>query len=343
MQRMNGFALAAAVAAFAIAAGCGGGGSSATTPGTAATAAATAGATSAATASGSDYATAYRQAGWSSAVTLTFSGSCSVTFHTTGVPPYHANYYLAPVSAQYPTAVAVTPVSQTQMAVTPYSASSISSQTVTVNLCPAKAASTTATNMGPIGYLLSGEAIYNPYEGNGANTPAMSDNVSYTFTTSSGVTETASFIDSCNSHPTPLTGGYTWHHHGIPACLVSQLDGSAGPSHLLGFALDGFPIYGGRDINGNTIAVSQLDACNGITSPTPEFPNGAYHYVLPIGVTGKQSSINCYAGTVTQAQLAFAGKRLCGMGPQALRREQIAARRIRKTAYVNPLRPGRSG
>jgi hypothetical protein len=70
-----------------------------------------------------------------------------------------------------------------------------------------------------------------------------------------------------------------------------------GPSHLIGFALDGFPIHGGRDLNGNTIPVSKLDACNGITSATPEFPTGIYQYVLPIGVTGKRSSLNCYAGT----------------------------------------------
>ena len=29
----------------------------------------------------------------------------------------------------------------------------------------------------------------------------------------------------------------------------------------------------------STITASQLDACNGITSPTPEFPDGIYHYV----------------------------------------------------------------
>jgi hypothetical protein len=34
---------------------------------------------------------------------------------------------------------------------------------------------------------------------------------------------------------------------------------------------------GPRFINGKAIAVSQLDACNGITSPTPEFPTGVYH------------------------------------------------------------------
>jgi hypothetical protein len=141
----------------------------------------------------------------------------------------------------------------------------------------------------------------------------MSDNVSYTFTSSSGVKETASFIDSCNSHPTPISGGYTWHHHGLPFCLASQTDGSSGPSHLLGFALDGFPICGGRDINGSVFSTSQLDSCNGITSATPEFPSGAYHYVLPIAVTGSQSSLNCYSGTVSQTQMASAKKLKCTM------------------------------
>jgi hypothetical protein len=113
------------------------------------------------------------------------------------------------VSTEYPTAVAVTPVSGTQMSFVPYTPSDISSNTVTVNICPEKAASTTVANMGVIGYMISGEAVYNPYEGGGTKVPAMSDNVSYTFTSSSGVKETASFIDSCNSHPTPISGGYT--------------------------------------------------------------------------------------------------------------------------------------
>jgi len=59
--------------------------------------------------------------------------------------------------------------------------------------------------------------------------------------------------------------------------------------------------------------VSQLDACNGITSPTPEFPNGAYHYVLPIGVTSKYASINCYSGTVSETTMAAARKLGCNM------------------------------
>ncbi len=322
------FSVAAFVPLSLLFAGCGGGGSASSTSPAAVAASATAGAAAAT----NQYASAYQQAKWGSATTVSFPSSCSMLFHTTGVPPFHADYYLAPVSSAYPTAVAVTPLSNTQMSVVPYTPASITAQTIDVNTCPAKAASTTATNMGPIGYAISGEAIYNSYEGGGTSIPAMSDNVSYTFTTSSGTSETASFIDACNSHPTPLANGYTWHHHGVPSCLVAQLDGSSGPSHLIGFALDGFPIYGGRDINGNAVAVSQLDACNGITSATPEFPSGAYHYVLPVGVTGKQSSLNCYAGTVSEMQMAIARKLMCGMNAYyaQLARAANGRRRVRK-------------
>jgi hypothetical protein len=314
-----------------LAAGCGGAGASSTvSPGSS---------TSSSTSTGTSLAAQYRAAQWASAAQVSFSGSCSMTLTTTGVPPYHSDYYLAPVSPQYPNSVAVTPVSNTEMSVVPYGAANIQPATVTFNVCPVKAAGTTAANMGAIGYMISGEAIFNPYEANGAATPAMSDNVSYTFTTSGGVHETASFIDSCNSHPTPLTAGYDWHHHGIPSCLVAQIDGTSGPSHLIGIALDGFPIYGGRDINGNTIAVSQLDACNGITSPTPEFPGGIYHYVLPSGVTGSRSSLNCYAGTVSQAQLAMATRYICGL--DALDKRLQVAARVRRLRIAAADRGGR--
>ena len=109
------------------------------------------------------------------------------------------------------------------------------------------------------------------------------------------------------------SNGTTWHAHGNPSCVTSQVDAGTGPSHIIGVALDGFPIYGGRDINGNVINVSQLDACNGLTSATPESPGEAYHYVLPIGVTTKNASINCYNGTVSQSALNAAKKLGCNM------------------------------
>jgi hypothetical protein len=259
----------------------------------------------------------YKKTVWGAAATVTYPASCTMTLTTTGVPPQHDDYYLAPVSTAYPTTVAVTPVSKTAMALTPYLPSSIVPNTVTINTCPAKAAATTATNMGVIGYTLSGEALFNAYEA-GGTISALSDNVSYTFKNAAGASVTASFIDACNSHPTPISGGYTWHYHAVPVCLTSTLDTTGGPSHLLGIALDGYPVYGGRDMSGNVITVAQLDACNGITSATPEFPKGAYHYVLPIGVTGAQSSLGCYAGTVSKTVVAAAEKKACRMPKMAM-------------------------
>jgi len=187
---------------------------------------------------------------------------------------------------------------------------SIKTISATFNTCPTKAASTTAAGMGPIGLMFSGTSLFNPYEA--TSTVALGDNASYTFT-SGGTSYTASFIDPCNQHAAGGTGGSTWHFHGVPTCWTSVVDGASGPSHIIGIALDGFPIYGGYDVNGNVVSVSALDSCNGITSPTPEFPSGAYHYVLPLNTTTKQSSINCYAGTVDATLSASMEKLGCKM------------------------------
>lgn len=257
------------------------------------------------------YALAYKSVAWGPTVTVSFPSSCEITITTTGQPDYTPNaWYLAPASGS-DTVVAHTAVTNTPLALISYEnmiKPSLKGATVTLNDCPAKAGTTTATNLGAIGYLISGTAMFNPFEMNGT-TPAVADNGSYTFTDSSGTQQTAYFIDQCDSH----SNGTTWHAHGNPNCVTSQVDTSTGPSHIIGIALDGFPIYGGRDIDGNVISVSQLDACNGITSPTPEFPNGAYHYVLPIGVTTKYASINCYSGTVSTTVMAEASKQACNM------------------------------
>jgi hypothetical protein len=257
------------------------------------------------------YAVAYKSVAWGSTVTVSFPSSCEITITTTGLPDYTPNaYYLAPASGSE-TVLAHTAATNTPLTLISYASMikpSLEGATVTLNDCPTKASTTTATNLGAIGYLISGTAMFNPFEMNGA-TPAVADNGSYTFTDSNSVQQTAYFIDQCGSH----SNGTTWHAHGNPSCVTSQVDTSTGPSHIIGIALDGFPIYGGRDINGNVITVSQLDACNGITSATPEFPSGAYHYVLPIGVTTKYASMNCYSGTVSSTVMAAARKQACNM------------------------------
>jgi hypothetical protein len=80
----------------------------------------------------------------------------------------------------------------------------------------------------------------------------------------------------------------------------------------LGIAFDGFLIYGNRDINGKVVSSSQLDQCNGIKSPTPEFPAGIYHYVLTEEKSNR-STINCFAGTPALSK--GGGMQPGGMGP----------------------------
>ncbi len=257
------------------------------------------------------YTTVYQSLTWGSTVTVSFPSTCSMTLTTTGKPNYTPNpYYLAPAGAGQ-TVVAHTPVTNTALMVISYAttiAPSLKGSSATINICPTAASTTTATGLGAIGYLISGTAMFSPFEMD-ASTAAVADNASYTFTDTNNVQQTAYFLDQCDSH----SNGSTWHAHGNPNCVTSQVDTATGPSHIIGIALDGFPIYGGRDINGNLVDVSTLDACNGITSPTPEFPSGAYHYVLPIGVTTSQASINCYRGTVSGTQMAAAHALACNM------------------------------
>jgi hypothetical protein len=257
------------------------------------------------------YTTVYKAMTWGSTITVTYPSACEMTLTTTGIPDYTPNaYYLGPSSAGM-TTVAYTSATNTALAVISYATTikpTLKGSSATINICPTLATTTTATGLGAVGYLISGTAMFNPFEMD-ASTAAVADNASYTFTDSTGTQQTAYFLDQCDSH----SNGSTWHAHGNPNCVTSQVDTATGPSHIIGIALDGFPIYGGRDINGNLITSSQLDACNGITSPTPEFPSGAYHYVLPIGVTTKYASINCYSGSASTATIAAAKKLACNM------------------------------
>ena len=265
--------------------------------------------------SSNPYAAAYMAiTNWGTGVTVSFPSGCAMTVSATGTPPSHNPYYLGPAMAGQ-TVVATTP-SGIQLAVTAYGGglATVNKVSATFNICPTKASSTTKTTGGAIGFVSSGEVLFDPYEA--TQTVALGDNVSYTFS-SGGTSYTAYFIDQCNSHAAGGMGansGSTWHYHGVPTCWTETVDGASGASHIIGIALDGYPIYGGRDVNGNVVAASSLDACNGITSATPEFPSGAYHYVLPIGVTSKQSSIGCYTGTVGATLTAWAQTLRCKPG-----------------------------
>ena len=123
-------------------------------------------------------------------------------------------------------------------------------------------------------------------------------------------------LDASHAHVQP-SGAY--HYHGIPVDLLDRLSGGKPAVVLLGWAADGFPIYGpwgasdpkdaksevrvlassyrikagertggpGGRHDGKFVqdyeyvaGAGDLDECNGRFAATPEFPAGIYHYVL---------------------------------------------------------------
>ena len=170
-----------------------------------------------------------------------------------------------------------------------------------IPLSPVYNSTVTDTSLGTVGVGLNGIPVYNPFE---------------------DAQETAAYgriFSGCCGHP-QRNGVY--HYHKYPTCLrllkddwksekdkcdeIDALLVPGGHSPLLGFATDGWPIYGPvgwrndgnqtglilktsytgtNDSAGNALYVEgsgHLDECNGLVSPTPEFPEGIYHYVMSI-------------------------------------------------------------
>lgn len=224
-----------------------------------------------------------RKAKWGSNVKITY-GATSVRYRSNGLPNHARQAEYAVPNAGGGGAV---PTAATAHAMADPTKAQSYDFTITTN--PKKAATKTAASLGTIGVMISGAALFNPYEGDGT-TVAVASN----FTVKNASGKDVAFLDSCSGHPNPMG---TYHYHALPTCITAKVDTKNGPAHILGIAFDGFPIYGDRDINGKQIVKAKLDRCNGITSATPEFPKGIYHYVL-LNTKDSTSSIRCFSGTV---------------------------------------------
>lgn len=123
--------------------------------------------------------------------------------------------------------------------------------TMTIPAKPAAASTHEETSLGAIGLALSGAPIFNNNEGG---------NVAL----NSG---TITSFDASGAHPAQA-GDYHYH--------VTGTYTTTDDANLVGFLRDGFPLYGRKDKDGTY--PSNLDAYNGHTAPTTEFPNGVYHY-----------------------------------------------------------------
>ncbi|MBO0934407.1 YHYH protein [Fibrella aquatilis] len=134
----------------------------------------------------------------------------------------------------------------------------------------------TATPGGATGVAINGVPFFNQYAAMGA--PLANE---------------ANGFDQYGGHP-QQQGQY--HYHVEPTYLTK----TKGKEALLGFLLDGFPVYGPQE-NGKTITNSDLDKYHGHTTATTDYPGGIYHYHITaedpyISGTGFYGKV----GTVTQ-------------------------------------------
>ncbi|MCP3972100.1 MAG: YHYH protein [Rhodobacteraceae bacterium] len=66
-------------------------------------------------------------------------------------------------------------------------------------------------------------------------------------------------LDNCGGH---AGRGDDYHYHASPTCMIAQME-NAGDAAIIGWAFDGFPIYGDNNPDGSPIRSSTLDVCNG--------------------------------------------------------------------------------
>ncbi len=163
---------------------------------------------------------------------------------------------------------------------------------ITVPLNPEVAAAPTCQTLQTIGVSLTGVPIHG--------------SVAFLSSNNEFVDPMAAFpLDLCAGNPSNVPTHPQYHLHG-PAywCVKDQGDPNA-PSPLVGYAIDGFGIYGPRGENGKPITNAELDECHGRTGPVEW--NGQtrtmYHYVLNAEYP---YNIGCFRGTLLDSQLGDA-------------------------------------
>ncbi len=207
------------------------------------------------------------------ATSVTSDGT-TITIKTIGLPDHKSVYYTN-TNALYETFSGTTYAGKTFSK----APNTIATQTLTFKIPanPTSATNKSATPMGPIGVSINGIPFFNQYAAGGA---AVNN-------------EIASF-DQWWGHP-QMSGQY--HYHVEPLYLTTV---KASKSALMGFLLDGFPVYGPEE-GGKTLATADLDMYHGHTGATADYPNGIYHYHFTLDAPYLNGSgFYGTAGTVSQ-------------------------------------------
>ncbi len=182
-------------------------------------------------------------------------------------------------------------------------------------LVPQKADRITRLPMGPIGTAINGVVLFNPFEMEGMNAVE-------------GYTEV--WLDACCGHPNDRG---VYHYHKYPSCVKSPFqDDGKEHSPIIGFAFDGYPVYGpyestetmAKDLQGR----KALDVCNG-----HEDSQRGYHYHVTPGRF--PYIMGGYAGVVEASNNR--GLRRAGEGPIV---DNTQAGESRMDKVIVDVRPG---
>ncbi|HYG03829.1 MAG TPA: YHYH protein [Chryseosolibacter sp.] len=121
---------------------------------------------------------------------------------------------------------------------------------------PTESANKTPLGTATIGVAVNGVPLFNQYAA--GQVPITTNSMEY-----------LSF-DLYGGHPTPF---HEYHYHIEPNYITDN----EGRDALVGFLLDGFPVYGPEE-DGEILTSNDLDVYHGHSHATADYPDGIYHY-----------------------------------------------------------------
>ena len=143
---------------------------------------------------------------------------------------------------------------------------------------PTLASSPSCVSLGAVGFSLTGAAIFNALDGMGKDAVAHE------------------LQDACGGHP-ERSGQY--HYHGPSTCFKDESGKNGNHSDLVGYALDGFGLYGLYGEDGKLLTNANLDECHGHTHTLNWDGKSVsmYHYHL---TQEYPYNISCFRGTAAR-------------------------------------------
>lgn len=128
-----------------------------------------------------------------------------------------------------------------------------------IPLTPRLADAPTSVTDGPVGVAVNGVPIFNPCKQGGCQ---------------NGDTKVLGELDLCNGHAGRADD---YHYHAAPTCLMSTKAANYWDTHPIGWALDGFGIYGYNDADGKPAVRDGV--CGGNALPVSNGPQGYKYHV----------------------------------------------------------------